>query len=165
MKELWNNSNFNDNVIFPKDIVSQYCKQLNEKTNGNVILEFESFEKTINEMTVIAPVFDLPYNKMLTSKKPENKLGVVSESSRFNNELYLTGKKTDTYKYRICFIENGIYPYPTEIVIDEIIAKELNVGTRLTCDNSESFENVLINILSSKKVNEVIEGLYTINVN
>lgn len=129
-----------------------------------VIAKVEKYEKNIEDMNTIAPIANLAsVNSLLRTTKAEEYLGEISGSDRFTYELYLTGNHTPKYKYRFCFIENGVYPYPVKVVIDSDIAKELEIETRIICESEARYKEILIKILNSKKMNEVIEGLMTIN--
>lgn len=164
MEEVWKNKFKNKEVNFPNDIAIEYCNQLYELTNKLVIAKVEKYEKNIEDMNTIAPLANLAnVTPLLRTTKVEEYLGEISGSDRFTYELYLTGSNTPKYKYRFGFIENGVYPYPVRVIVDSDIAKELNIETRITCESEVIYKEMLIKILNSKKMNEVIEGLMTIN--
>ena len=164
MEEVGKNKFKSKEVEFPSDIAIEYCNQLYELTNKLVIAKVEKYEKNIEDMNMISPIANLAgMNSLLKTTKVEEYLGEISGSDKFTYELYLTGNHTPKYKYRFCFIENGVYPYPVKVIVDSDIAKELEIETRITCENEVIYKETLIKILNSKKMNEVIEGLMTIN--
>ncbi len=164
MEKIWENKFKNKKVKFPNEIAIEYCNQLYELTNKMVIAKVEKYEKNIYDMDIAAPIANLAgVSTWLRTTKAEEYLGEISGSDRFTYELYLTGSNTPKYKYRFCFIENGVYPYPVKIIVDSDIAKELESETRINCESEIIYKETLIKILNSKKMNEVIEGLMTIN--
>ena len=164
MEKIWENKFKNKKVKFPNEIAIEYCNQLYELTNKMVIAKVEKYEKNIYDMDIAAPIAKLAgVSTWLRSTKADEYLGEISGSDRFTYELYLTGSNTPKYKYRFCFIENGVYPYPVKIIVDSDIAKELESETRINCESEIIYKEILIKILNSKKMNEVIEGLMTIN--
>lgn len=164
MEKIWENKFKNKEVKFPNEIAIEYCNQLYELTNKMVIAKVEKYEKNIYDMDISSPIANLAgVNTLLRTTKAEEYLGEISGSNRFTYELYLTGSNTPKYKYRFCFIENGVYPYPVKIIVDSDIAKELESQTRINCESEIIYKEILTKILNSKKMNEVIEGLMTIN--
>ena len=148
-------------VIYPKDIAIEYCNQLYELTNKLVIAKVEKYRQSIADMNSVGSINTI---SPLISNKVEKHLGAVSKNSKFTYELYITGINTPRYKYRFCFIENDIYPYPVNVVIDADIAKELGCDTRIICKDEKKYKEVLINILNTNRLREVINGLMTINL-
>lgn len=164
MEEIWQKNFKNREVKFPNELATEYCNQLYDLTGNLVIAKVERYNKSISEMNAIAPIANLANaTSLLIGKSAEHYLGEISGSSRFTYELYLTGVNTPKYKYRFCFIENGVYPYPVTVVLDSDIAKELKVETNLICENEAVYKEILRKVLNSNKMNEVIEGLMTIN--
>lgn len=163
MGEVWNKKFENRDVNFPNEIAKSYCDQLYEVTNKLVIAKVEKYSATLDSLDLSSALADLATSSLFKGSKAEELLGEVSGDDKFTYELYITGINTPNYKYRFCFIENGIYPYPVKIIMDTDIATELNEKTRIKCDNEEEFKAYLIKILKSKKLYDVISGLMTIN--
>ena len=67
------------------------------------------------------------------------------------------------YKYRILFFEYGIGMYPVKIVLEQGIADEIfkkeNANYNNWIWNKNELENVIINILKTKKVIKVMQEL------
>ncbi len=161
MEKVWNNKFEKKKVKFPKDIAMEYCNQLYGLTDKMVIAKVERYDKNIEDMDFTLPILDI--TPLIKTSKVEEQLGEISGEDKFTYELYLTGKNTPKYKYRFCFIENGIYPYPVKIAMDIGIAKELECETKINCKNEEAYKEILIKILNSNKMKDVIEGLMTVN--
>lgn len=164
MKQIWKKQFKNKEVKFPNEIAIEYCNQLYELTNKLVIAKVEKYDKNIDDMNTSSPLMSIAsVSPLLRTTKTEQYLGEVSENDKFTYEMFLTGSNTTNYKYRFCFIENSVYPYPVKIVLDTDIASELEIDTRVNCNNEEEYIETLSLILNSKKMTEVIEGLMTIN--
>lgn len=164
MQQIWKNQFKNKEVKFPNEIAMEYCNQLYELTNKLVIAKVEKYDKNIDDMNSYSPLMSIAsVNPLLKTTKTEQYLGEVSGSDKFTYEMFLTGSNTPNYKYRFCFVENGVYPYPVKIVLDTDIASELEIDTRINCNNEEEYIETLSLILNSKKMTEVVEGLMTIN--
>jgi hypothetical protein len=161
---VWKGSFKRLETKFPSEIAVEFCNQLYNLTDRKVIAKVEKYEDSFFDMNKVAPILNIAnMSPLLKSGKIEENLGEISGNNRFTYELYLTGAKTTEYKYRFCFIENGVYPYPVKIAIDSNIANELQTEKIVECKNEEEYEKVLTAILNSKKMREVIEGLMTIN--
>ena len=161
---VWKKDFKKSNVKFPNEIAIEFCNQLYNITEKKVMAKVEKYKDSFYDMNRTAPIISLASaSNFLKSGKIDDYLGELSGSGSFTYELYLTGIKTTEYKYRFCFIENGVCPYPVEIAIDSDIAKELNCEKIIECKNEEEYKGILILVLNSKKMEEVIEGLMAIN--
>ena len=78
-------------------------------------------------------------------------------------EFFLTAPKIENYKYRILFFEYGIGMYPVKIVLEQGIADEIfkkeNANYIIEYETKNELENVIINILKTKKVIKVMQEL------
>ena len=72
-------------------------------------------------------------------------------------------QKIENYKYRILFFEYGIGMYPVKIVLEQGIADEIfekeNANYIIEYETKNELENVIINILKTKKVIKVMQEL------
>ena len=166
MDSVWKGNFENSKVIYPKDIAIEYCNQLYELTNKLVIAKVEKYDQSIADMNSAAGALAnlTDFKSAFKATVVEDYLGEISKNNKFTYELYITGINTPKYKYRFCFVENDIYPYPVNIIIDSDIAKELGCSTRIICEDEKKYKDVLINILNTNKLREVINGLMTINL-
>lgn len=163
MEKVWKNNFKARSEEFPNEIAIEYCNQLYELTNKLVMAKVEKYDKNIENMEDNM-VMNLSNFSPLLRKTTEQYLGEISENNKFTYEMFLTGINTPNYKYRFCFIENGVKPYPVRVVLDTDIANELEFETKINCNNRGEYIELLLLILNSKKMTEVIEGLMAINL-
>lgn len=75
----------------------------------------------------------------------------------------MTAPKIENYKYRILFFEYGIGMYPVKIVLEQGIADEIfkkeNANYIIEYETKIELENVIVNILKTKKVIKVMQEL------
>ena len=161
---VWEENFKKPEIKFPNEIAREMCNQLYSVTDKKVMAKVEKYKENFFDMNKSAPYMGLTaMDNFLKSRRIQDNLGEVSGNDKFTYELYLTGVKTVDYKYRFCFIENGVYPYPVKIALDAEIAKELEASTIIECKDEEEYVISLKKILTSKKMKGVIEGLMAIN--
>lgn len=75
----------------------------------------------------------------------------------------MTTSKLEDYKYRVLFFEYGIGMYPVKIVLEQGIADEIfkkeNADYVVEYATKTELENVILNILKTKKVTKVMQEL------
>lgn len=75
----------------------------------------------------------------------------------------MTTAKLEDYKYRVLFFEYGIGMYPVKIVLEQGIADEIfekeNADYVVEYATKNELENVILNILKTKKVTKVMQEL------
>ena len=75
----------------------------------------------------------------------------------------MTTSKLEDYKYRVLFFEYGIGMYPVKIVLEQGIADEIfkkeNADYVVEYATKTELENVILNILKTKKVAKVMQEL------
>ena len=75
----------------------------------------------------------------------------------------MTTSKIQNYKYRVLFFEYGIGMYPVKIVLEQGIADEIfkkeNADYVVEYATKTELENVILNILKTKKVTKVMQEL------
>ena len=95
-------------------------------------------------------------------KDIQDNLGAIGYQN-FKFEFFLTAPKIENYKYRILFFEYGIGMYPVKIVLEQGIADEIfkkeNANYIIEYETKNELENVIINILKTKKVIKVMQEL------
>ena len=162
MEKLFNNIKTNGEKVIPEVIVEDYFKELSELTNGRVFGKVELFESCISTLTnEPKPVFDGVFKTK--GSLPQDFLGFVGDNKIKTYELFITGKITNKYKYRFAFIEYEAFPYPVKLSLDRDIAAEINISENTQIYKEEEYRNIIINILNSKKITGVINGLLEIN--
>lgn len=98
----------------------------------------------------------------------QNDLGEIGYQL-FKFEFYLTSAKLPNYKFRIMFFEYGLRGYPVKIVLEQGIADEIfkkeNADYLFEIQTKNELEDIVTNILASKRVIEVIQGLINVSLN
>ncbi len=163
--EIWKRKFKNERKKMPNQIAIEFCNKLYNKTNKTVIAKVSTFNVSFKDMTSSSPIFNaIKPTVLFDMSTVQDFLGAVDGNNKFTYEMYITGSKTKNYKYRFCFIEYGIEAYPLKIAMDSDIAKELEKSTIVECENEQDYKKLLIDILNSKKLTDVIEGLMAINL-
>jgi len=151
----------NSELKSPKNIVQEQCDELDRITNSLVIGKIQDYDGPIRSYSsnlasaitrTMNPTFDV-----------QDELGDVS-GTKFRFEFFLSSKHTPKFKYRVLFLEYGISFYPLLIVMDETIAKELNCQYCVECNDETDFNNLLAGILNSDKMKNVVNSLFSINI-
>ena len=163
-RDIWKSTFKSKEGKLPNEIAKEICDELYDLTNNLVLAKVEKYDKTINSMNKNNSIISaVAMSTLVKSTTVQDYLGEIEGSGLFTFEIYLTGINTPEYKYRICFMENGAFPYPVDMAIDADIAEELNCEPIIRCNNEEEFINIIKLIVNSKKVKDVVEGLMTIN--
>ena len=164
MSNVWKKEFRKKDKILPNKIAIEYCNELYNITNKKVIAKVSAYNVNFKDMNENSVVFNMiKSNPLFDSNNIQDFLGEVEGNDKFTYEMYLTGVNTKNYKYRFCFIEYGITGYPLKIAIDTDIANGLEKSSVVECVNEEEYKKLLIEILNSKKLTDVIEGLMAIN--
>ena len=143
-------------VRTPAEIIKTQCDLLEKATEGSVVAKIKSYVGT--------PSFDL----LIKLDKPVGEgLGIQADlgnvtKEAFTFEFFITSTSTPNYKYRVMFLHYEIPCYPVHIVLDESIAKELEIIEDFACNSQESFEDALSTILRSTRVENIINSLLAV---
>lgn len=145
----------------PKSIVQEQCDELIKITDGLVIGKIQEYD---------GPIKNYTHNYASTLAKAitqnfdvQTELGDISEAN-FKYEFFISSKHTPKFKYRVLFLEYGLSNYPTTIVMDETIAKQLECNYNIECNDELEFVNTLEEILNSDKIKNVVNNLYSLNI-
>jgi hypothetical protein len=162
MKNLWNKTfTATQDKNAPNEIIEEQCAILKQLTGGKIIGKVSSYAGPISSY-ISSSGFAVIANFMGKQEKIDiqEDLGNVSESFTF--EFFITSTKTPNYKYRVLFLRYEIPYYPVRIVLDEAIAKELEVASAFICESQINFEGVLGRIFNAKKLESIISTLLAI---
>ena len=92
----------------------------------------------------------------------QDNLGAIGYQD-YKFEFFLTASNIENYKYRVLFFEYGIGMYPVKIVLEQGIADEIfkkeNANYIIEYATKAELENVILNILKTKKVTNVMQEL------
>lgn len=92
-------------------------------------------------------------------------LGIIGECDK-KYECYLYTSSYAKYKYRMFFLQYGIANYPARFTLEEDIARSIkgnDASYIITCKNRKDVEDLLKNILFSKRVVNVMQELIRIH--
>ena len=151
-----------DQAVSPDTIISELGKQLEEATNGfvkGVVREYEGPIESYDQLSAFASIASALGTSVI-HKDIQDNLGAIGYQN-FKFEFFLTAPKIENYKYRILFFEYGIGMYPVKIVLEQGIADEIfkkeNANYIIEYETKNELENVIINILKTKKrLNEIL---------
>ena len=151
-----------DQAVSPDTIISELGKQLEEATNGfvkGVVREYEGSIESYDQLSAFASIASALGTSVI-HKDIQDNLGAIGYQN-FKFEFFLTAPKIENYKYRILFFEYGIGMYPVKIVLEQGIADEIfkkeNANYIIEYETKNELENVIINILKTKKrLNEIL---------
>jgi len=161
MKNLWN-IQFNpvENEITPDEIIKGQCEILEQKTNGRILGKVTCYDGPITSYTTTSWY---SVTQALAGKRIniQEDLGNISDGN-FTFEFFITSTSTPNYKYRVLFLNYEIPFYPLFIVLDEAIAKEIDLDHNLRCESQDAYEGLLEKILSSERIERIIGTLLAI---
>lgn len=156
--------NFDDvEITSPDKVISEIGQQLTEATKGFIkgeVREYDGFIESYDQLSAFASIA-ATLGTSVVRKDIQEKLGAINFES-FKFEFFLTTPKLDSYKYRILFFEYGIGNYPVKLVLEQGIADEIfgeDANYVIEYATKEELENVISNILKSKKVIKIMQDL------
>lgn len=95
----------------------------------------------------------------------QDSLGKLGEADcKF--ECYLYTEDYTKYRYRMFFMRYGVAHYPVQFTLEESIARSIegaNGSYIITCNRREDVEQLILKILTSKKVLGVMQELIRIS--
>lgn len=136
-------------------IIKNILNQVKAYTNGSVLVKINRYNRTIKQMSSIVNTPSVVFGDV------QRKLGDVGDSGRITYELYITSTKLEKYKYRFAFVEIDLSSYPLEYVIDDDIAKELNIANHANIEDEKNLEQFIYNVINTDKITDVILKLYS----
>lgn len=150
----------------PDKVIEDILSQLPGETNGIILGEIKEYDGYVTSYT--KPGFSSITTVLGAADKEvniQNDLGKLGqETHKFECVLYTP--QYDKYKYRMFFIKYGIANYPVNIILEESVAKSVsgtNSGYILTCNTRTELEELIINILTSKKIISVMQEIIRIS--
>lgn len=155
------------NIVFPKDIVQFQCEELGKLTGQLIVGKIKEYDSPISDYKTQGMSASLAHTlESITQPrdiKIQSKLGEQS-NSEFTYEFFITSKYMPNFMYRVFFIRYGISLYPVRLVLDETIAKQIDIDFDIKIETEEEFIEILSMILNCEKFKQVISNLYAINV-
>ena len=100
------------------------------------------------------------YNENLILQT-DNVLFLKTEKYKTNTwEVCLKSVNLEHYKYRIMFLHKiTIQDFPICVDFDEVIAEELSLNNKVYVHSKKDFDELIINIFSSNKIDRVVKAL------
>lgn len=95
----------------------------------------------------------------------QDDLGKIgTETHKF--ECYLYTPEYEKYRHRMFFAQYNVSNYPATVVLEESIAKSIS-GTKegyiYTCNTRGELEELIVNVLTSKRIISVMQELIRVN--
>ena len=144
----------------PEDLIKSQFDILQEQTEGAVIGRVEKFDKSVDELLSSTTTAALESMQTMMTPQAQSYLGETKDVSGLTFEVYLAARKIPNYKYRFMFVQHGVSPYPTKIVIEKAIAEQVGMDrTVFKCDSEEEFIQSLKLVLSSDRVMTIVSRL------
>ena len=89
-----------------------------------------------------------------------NKYHLEILNNKILHEVCLSCRSLPYFKYRMLLVsQEPSVEYPLIIYLDEDIAEELHMEEKIVCSDDIGFENIMINIMSSDKIDRVVKKL------
>lgn len=150
----------------PNKVVEEILVQLPENTQGIIsgrIIKYNghvtSYTTTKNSLAEALGTISTEIHVDI-----QDSLGKRGEElQKYECFLYTAGY--DKYKYRMFFMQYGTANYPVQFTLEESIARNIqgsNSGYILTCNKREEVEELVLRILTSKKILGVMQELIRI---
>ncbi|MBS5969511.1 MAG: hypothetical protein KIB11_10385 [Clostridium perfringens] len=134
---------------------------------NSILKEAASELETITKKYVYADIQEL---------KPEliNEWGERIDSQKFNFGFFIKSKYMDNYSFKVFSIHHDIVFYPLNIKLDPLIEEEIEFDIQpyrffsaetsenvIVADSEEDFSKLIKMILSSSKIREIVNILYS----
>ena len=153
-----------DQAVSPDTVIAELGNQLEKATNGfikGVVREYNGPIESYDQMSAFASIASA-LGTSLVHRDIQDNLGEIGYQE-YKFEFFLTTSKIEDYKYRVLFFEYGIGMYPVKIVLEQGIADEIfkkeNADYVVEYATKTELENVILNILKTKKVTKVMQEL------
>ena len=153
-----------DQAVSPDTVIAELGNQLEKATNGfikGVVREYNGPIESYDQMSGFASIASA-LGTSLVHRDIQDNLGEIGYQE-YKFEFFLTTSKLEDYKYRVLFFEYGIGMYPVKIVLEQGIADEIfkkeNADYVVEYATKTELENVILNILKTKKVTKVMQEL------
>ena len=147
----------------PDKVVEEILAQLPENTqniiSGNIV-EYDghvtSYTQTTTRSSLANALASITTEKRIDIQDSLGKRG--GEDKKFECFLYTAG--FTKYKYRMFFMKYGIANYPVQFTLEESISRSIQGANYIvTCNKRDEVEDLILKILTSKKVLGVMQEL------
>lgn len=150
----------------PEIVIDELLSQLPKETNGLICGKIKEYDGYI--MSYRKPGLSSIAAAIGTAEKEidiQNDLGEIgTETHKF--ECYLYTPEYEKYRYRMFFIKYNISNYPATVVLENSIAKSISTtsgGYIYVCNTRNDLEELIISILTSKRIIAVMQELIRVS--
>lgn len=152
----------------PEVVINELLEELPVETNGLICGKIQSYSGHImsytisNGMSSLAIAFGNATDRKVDIQSDLGEIG--TETHKF--ECYLYTPEYEKYHYRMFFVKYNISNYPVKVVLEESIAKSISGtsgGYIYTCNTRNELEELVVNILTSKRIITVMQELIRVN--
>lgn len=152
----------------PDIVINELLEQLPTETNGLICGKIQPYNGHIMSYTKKSGMASLAVTLGTVQEKEvdiQSQLGEIgTETHKF--ECYLYTPEYETYRYRMFFIKYNVSTYPVTVVLEESIAKSIsgtNSGYIYTCNTRDELEELIVSVLTSKRIIKVMQELIRVN--
>ena len=152
----------------PDIVINELLEQLPTETNGLICGKIQPYSGHIMSYTKKSGMASLSVTLGTVQEKEvdiQSQLGEIgTETHKF--ECYLYTPEYETYRYRMFFTKYNVSTYPATVVLEESIAKSIsgtNSGYIYTCNTRDELEELIVSVLTSKRIIKVMQELIRVN--
>lgn len=151
----------------PEVVINELLEELPAETNGLICGKIQSYSGHVMSyktrgISSLALALETTSDRDVDIQNDLGKMG--TEIHKF--ECYLYTPEYESYRYRMFFVKYNVSNYPVTVVLEESIAKSIS-GTSgeyiYTCDTRNELEELVVNVLTSKRIITVMQELIRVN--
>lgn len=150
----------------PDKVVEEILKQIPEVTNNIVSGQIDEYNGYVTSYKTTKTSLAEALGTITTETHVDIQKSLGKRGEEENKfECYLYTSIYEDYKYRMFFMKYGIAHYPVQFTLEESIARSIqgaNSNYIVTCSNRGEVEDLIVQILTSKKVLSVMQELIRI---
>lgn len=150
----------------PDKVVEEILKQIPEATNNIVSGQIDEYNGYVTSYTTTKPSLAAALETVTTERHVDIQKSLGKRGEEENKfECYLYTSIYEDYKYRMFFMKYGIAHYPVQFTLEESIARSIqgvNSNYIVICNNREEVEDLILKILTCKKILAVMQELIRI---
>lgn len=151
----------------PNKVVEEILAQLPGDTQNIIAGSIVEYDGHVTSYTTTRTSLAEAIGTITTEKRVDiqDSLGKQGEENK-KYECFLYTSRYTSYKYRMFFMKYGIANYPVQFTLEESISRSIqgyNSNYIVICNKREEVEDLVIKILTSKKVLGVMQELIRIH--
>lgn len=153
----------------PDMVIQEISKELSASTQNIITASIAPYSKHIFSHTESSGFASVAIALGTATSKTvdiQDSLGKIGEDAK-KFEFFLSTPSNNKYRYRLFFLQYGIANYPVTVVLEQSIADSIS-GRRnseyvIDCNNRNELEDLVMRVLTSKRVVKVMQELIRIN--